>query len=305
MKFYKKFLINIIIAFTLFSCGQKPARVLDHSSRLYDDKRLTYNKYDKKSSRLSSHYGKKIEVRPGDSLYLIAKRYKITLRDLIKANDLSPPYILREGSKIKIPAPDYHIVKRGDNLYDIAHSYNMKLGQIIQLNNLERPYVIKEGDKIFISKSKTFKKSNSRVASNRNNKVRRGIISRNLSSSGKFSWPVRGVVISAFGPKEGGRYNDGINIKASEGSAVKASDSGVVAYVGDELRGYGNLVIVKHSRGWITAYAHLKDYVVRRGDKVKKGQKIGLVGMTGKVKSPQLYFGIRKGRDAVDPKRYL
>ena len=102
-----------------------------------------------------------------------------------------------------------------------------------------------------------------------------------------------------------GLYNDGINIKASEGQAVGASEDGIVAYVGNELKGYGNLVIIKHSGGWISAYAHLKNSLVARGQKINKGQKIGNVGNSGKVKFPQLYFGLRRGRDAVNPESYL
>ncbi len=120
-----------------------------------------------------------------------------------------------------------------------------------------------------------------------------------------FSWPVRGAVISKFGPKKGGLYNDGINIKAREGASVGSAEDGVVAYVGNELKGYGNLIIIKHSQGWITAYAHLKEFNVKRGQKILKSQKIGLVGSTGSVSFPQLYFGLRKGREALNPQNYL
>jgi hypothetical protein len=116
---------------------------------------------------------------------------------------------------------------------------------------------------------------------------------------------VKGTIISKFGPKSAGLFNDGINIKAQQGQAVVASEDGIIAYVGDELKGYGNLVIIKHAGGWISAYAHLKNYGVELGQKIEKGQKIGIIGNTGKVKSPQLYFGLRKGRDAVNPENYL
>ena len=111
--------------------------------------------------------------------------------------------------------------------------------------------------------------------------------------------------MSKFGPKPGGLYNDGINIKAKGGDNVKATEDGVVAYVGNELRGYGNLIIIKHSGGWISAYGHLDQTKIKRGIKVKKGQNIATIGSTGNVKSPQLYFGLRKGREAVNPQSYL
>ena len=138
-----------------------------------------------------------------------------------------------------------------------------------------------------------------------NKPIDKDSIKKIANKTNRFSWPVRGEVISKFGPKSAGLYNDGINIKAPDGQTVSASEDGIVAYVGSELKGYGNLVIVKHSGGWISAYAHLKNSAVASGQKINKGQKIGNVGNSGKVKFPQLYFGLRKGRDAVNPENYL
>ena len=102
-----------------------------------------------------------------------------------------------------------------------------------------------------------------------------------------------------------GLFNDGINIAASRGTAVNAAENGVVAYAGNEVKGMGNLIIVQHSGGWMTVYAHLDSMTVRRGTKVSVGQKIGTVGETGKVDQPQLHFEIRKGTKAYNPSSYL
>ncbi|MGB6798225.1 MAG: M23 family metallopeptidase, partial [Xanthobacteraceae bacterium] len=120
-----------------------------------------------------------------------------------------------------------------------------------------------------------------------------------------FRWPVRGRVIQAFGPKPNGLQNDGINLAVPEGTPVKASEDGVVAYAGNELKGYGNLVLVRHANGFVTAYAHASDILVKRGDSVKRGQVIAHSGQTGNVTSPQLHFEIRKGATPVDPAQYL
>ena len=117
----------------------------------------------------------------------------------------------------------------------------------------------------------------------------------------RFLWPVKGKLISGFGPKPDGLHNDGLNIAAPKGTAVVAADNGVVAYAGNELRGFGNLLLLKHSDGWITAYAHLDKIEVERGASVKRGQVIARVGQTGGVSSPQLHFELRKGSQAVDP----
>jgi murein DD-endopeptidase MepM/ murein hydrolase activator NlpD len=119
--------------------------------------------------------------------------------------------------------------------------------------------------------------------------------------SGKFLWPVNGKIVSPFGPKDGGSHNDGINIAAPLGTPVRAADGGVVVYAGNELRGFGNLLLIRHADGWVSAYAHCDALLVKRGDQVKRGQVIGRVGQSGNVSAPQLHFELRKGAEAVDP----
>jgi len=117
----------------------------------------------------------------------------------------------------------------------------------------------------------------------------------------RFAWPVEGPIISTFGPKGQGAHNDGINIAAARGTPVRAADNGVVAYAGNELRGYGNLILIRHDGGWVTAYGHNDQILVRRGEQVTVGQTIATVGSTGAVGSPQLHFEIRRGTEAINP----
>jgi len=121
----------------------------------------------------------------------------------------------------------------------------------------------------------------------------------------RFAWPVAGKVIGKFGPAASGLHNDGINIAAPAGAPVRAAGAGIVAYAGNELRGFGNMVLIRHADGWVTAYAHNKSLLVQKGDQVTSGQIIARLGDTGNVTSPQLHFEIRKGSDAVDPMKYL
>ena len=120
-----------------------------------------------------------------------------------------------------------------------------------------------------------------------------------------FRWPVRGRVIAGYGAKTSGKQNDGINVAVPEGTPVKAADDGVVTYAGNELKGYGNLVLIKHNNGYVTAYAHTSELLVKRGDTIKRGQIIAKSGQTGEVQSPQLHFEIRKGSTPVDPTQFL
>jgi murein DD-endopeptidase MepM/ murein hydrolase activator NlpD len=120
-----------------------------------------------------------------------------------------------------------------------------------------------------------------------------------------FRWPVRGKVVTSYGAKTNGKSNDGINLAVPEGTPIKAAEDGVVAYSGNELKGYGNLVLVRHSNGYVTAYAHASELMVKRGDTIKRGQVIAKSGQSGEVASPQLHFEIRKGSSPVDPLQFL
>ena len=121
-----------------------------------------------------------------------------------------------------------------------------------------------------------------------------------------FMWPVSGKkIISGFGPKSGGAVNEGINIAMAEGEPIWASADGEVAYVGNEAKGYGTMVVLKHAGNKTTAYAHMSRAIVDKYDRVKQGDIIGYVGATGDVTTPQLHFAIREGKDAIDPLKYL
>ncbi|MBF0392947.1 MAG: M23 family metallopeptidase, partial [Alphaproteobacteria bacterium] len=125
-----------------------------------------------------------------------------------------------------------------------------------------------------------------------------------MSRSG-FGWPLEGKVVQGYGTIAKGQRNDGINIKAARGTPIKAAQDGVVAYAGNELRGFGNLLLIKHADGWMTAYGHADELLVGRGDMVKRGQAVAKVGGSGNVGEPQLHFEIRKGVQAVDPTSHL
>ncbi len=120
-----------------------------------------------------------------------------------------------------------------------------------------------------------------------------------------FIWPVDGKLIGKFGPTKDNQRNDGINIAAPAGAPVLASAAGTVAYAGNELRGFGNMVLLRHADGWVTAYAHNSALLVKKGDKVKQGQIIARVGSSGNVDTAQLHFELRQGTKAVDPLKIL
>ena len=297
--------LSLLLTIMLASCSQPKAPIIDRGTTVYD-RSSSKNKYknDTKSTA--------IIIASGETIYSIAKKYNVALRDLINENNLTPPYILKSGDKINLPSGQYYQVAIGDTLYSISRKYGMNVNNLIASNNLAEPYSVKVGQtlKVINSIAPSAESPQSSVAYKKvesqktltNDPLPEPTLDH---KNNHFVWPIKGEIISEFGAKPGGLYNDGINIKAKNGDNVKAAEDGVVAYVGNELRGYGNLIIIKHSGGWISAYAHLDKTNVQRGMKVAKDQNIATVGSTGNVKSPQLYFGLRKGREAVNPKLYL
>ena len=188
----------------------------------------------------------------------------------------------------------------------------------MRINNLDTPYKLYTGQSLSIPRRLDYSLLDlpqDGVTSPQTSQQTRtaaipktNLTSRSVSYSGSapdFTWPVNGNIIEQFGTSSRGVHNDGVNIAASEGDAVRASQEGEVAFVGSGLKAFGNLVLVKHRSGWITAYAHLGNVTVTEGDFLEKGQVLGVVGQTGRVDSPQLHFEIRKSREPVDPEEFL
>lgn len=263
-----------------------------------------------------------VTVEKGDTLYSISRRYDVSLKDLIGANSLEAPYTLYVGQQLRLPSQQYHTVQRGESLYGIARMYNVEVTELSRVNNLQTPYSLSVGQKLILPASAAVSSGTSSpvkstssaatVATKQTKQIR--YVQAKTSSAAttapkarktKFDWPVKGTIISGYGNLGNGRKNDGINIKAARGTNVKASDSGKVAYAGNELKGFGNLILIKHSDGWITAYAHNDKLFVKKGQTVQRGEKIATVGSTGSVTTPQLHFEVRAGKKAVNPRPYL
>lgn len=329
-----------------------------------------------------------IFVRPGDTIYALARRYGVSQRTIIETNRLEPPYLLHVGDRLVLPTPSVYVVRYGDTLSEIAQARGVDFRQLATVNGLRPPYAIRVGQRLSLPgatdgsdggvvaartpQSPTIAQApapeprdpnqpwssdgqlNFPVGGSRsartvappipaprpvagvaaNDTAPAVTIARQPApptaapspapSGGtlaatspvavltppprggrRFLWPVEGKVIAGFGAREGGLHNDGINIAAPEGTRIRAAENGVVVYAGNELRGFGNLLLIKHADGWTTAYAHADTLLVRRGDRVARGQPIATVGETGNVDRPQLHFEIRKGPRPVDPRDEL
>lgn len=198
-----------------------------------------------------------------------------------------------------------HVVQRGDTVYSISTQYRVQQQALKDQNNINDNNALYIGQRLTIPGAGTPTATPApRVAASTpgaQTPRARPQVGLPPPATGQFIWPAEGRIVSRFGPKEGGLHNDGINIAVPEGTAVKVAQSGVVAYAGNELRGYGNLLLVRHENGWMTAYAHNGELLVNRGDMVTKGQVIARSGSSGSVSTPQIHFEIRRGSSAVDP----
>jgi murein DD-endopeptidase MepM/ murein hydrolase activator NlpD len=250
-----------------------------------------------------------ITIQRGQTLSEIARSYHIPMRAIAEANGLLPPYHIQVGRTLIIPGggpsrvaaapasvaalpptrpPDVPPPTTGSNLPPAAPSDGPSISAPTVVPPASPPPSVSATPP---PRAVPEAPDSSRAAT--------------PSATGAFLWPVRGNVLATYGSKSDGSHNDGINIAAPRGTAVQAADGGIVAYTGNELRGYGNLILVKHANGWISAYAHCDSILVKRGEKVGRGQLIARVGSTGNVSEPQLHFELRRGQQAVDPREFL
>lgn len=303
-------------------------------------------------------------VKKNETVWIVAKKYNVPMRALLDINQLSPPYVLSVGTRLRLPAPNTYKVRKGDTLYTVSRLYNVSTTDLARQNALTPPYKLVPDTVITLPyqqeiaalpaqsplqppapasvpviggtqresyagvatveppevlKSEVAPMDNASVAAAKSvpepappeNKAqsKKEIALKSLPKtprrSGTFQMPVQGNIISKYGAKNDGAHNDGLNIQAAKGTAVRASENGVVVYADNKIAGYGNLILIRHEGGYITAYAHLDKALAKRGQVVQQGETIGTVGKSGSVDKPQLHFEIRQGTKALDPKPLL
>jgi murein DD-endopeptidase MepM/ murein hydrolase activator NlpD len=254
-------------------------------------------------------------VGSGETLYSLGRKYGVSPFAIAEANGFERDAALSIGQKVKIPSGSAKVASAAPKL--VAKP---KLAEEEVIADEEPQVFAKPKTKLVIEEepkqeAKTDPQADEPVVEE---KVAEAPIKKELrlkepkvettaptAQALALRWPVRGKVISEFGPKSGGLKNEGINISVPEGTSIRAAESGVVAYAGNELKGYGNLILIRHDGGYVTAYAHAKELIVKRGDKIKRGDVIAKAGQTGAVSSPQVHFEVRKGASALDPNKFL
>ena len=336
---------------------------------------VPFKKKEKVASRISdqsetSEDGATVTVRPGNTLYSIARANGVSVNELARANRIRAPYSVKLGQQLTIPGRDTgvspetqqnevaeldpvssvkpakaggkHTVASGETLYSLGRKYgvspfaiadmnglphdkSLSVGQSVRIPSGGKRVIAKNTEKLPEEREEIATNDNGIEAPSANELTQPKLVAKKQPAAEEIPeaqpteqaelpanpgvpgmrWPVKGRVISEFGPKANGMKNEGINIAVPEGTGVRAAEGGVVAYAGNELKGYGNLVLIRHQGGWVTAYAHNKELFVKRGDTVKRGDVIAKAGQTGSVSSPQLHFEVRKGATAMDPMKFL
>ena len=273
-------------------------------------------------------------VRRGDTVSEIAERFNVSTGRLIAQNGLAAPYVIFPGQELRLPAPvtrgaaqtraqtqsqtqaqsqaqtQASAAPRTQSVQSQPLQNQPLQNQSVQTPQASFRVIIPQQSPVpptppaqtFVAEAEPAPAPQTTVQ-----EPERPVVFSEppRRSSDRFLWPVQGQVISGYGAKGDGLRNDGINIAAPAGLGVKASENGVVAYVGDNLQAFGNLILLRHQDGYMTAYAHLQAALVREGDVVRRGQVIGRVGNTGSVSRPQLHFEIRRAAKPVDPVKRL
>lgn len=249
-----------------------------------------------------------------DTLSALSRMYNVSLSQMVKTNNLQPPYLLKTGQVLRIPSSVYHQQEVAQTIFaPPAVAPVASRTAPVMAEKLASPVMPRMSQEPVAPPQPT-STAGTQVAAVPPQLVAPYVAPKALptpqttvlpSTRPDFNWPLRGKVISSYGAKNGGLFNDGINIAAPKNTPVMAAADGVVAYVGNDLSSYGNLVLIRHGGGMVTAYAHLNNATVKKDMTVRKGQSIGTIGSTGTVTNTQLHFEIRQGTQTFDPIQYL
>ena len=260
-------------------------------------------------------------VQAGETLYAVSRRYNVDLRSLALLNGLSRPWLVYPGDELLLPSLARDLARAPAMLASAASRSAMITPDLSRPGPLAAPPPLRSAS---AAGSATATAAAAPAAGPLRSPASPAASAARPPAAaapaptrspprpspaasagpGDFIWPVSGELLKGYGPAAGGR-NDGVNIAAARGSPIRAAGGGEVVYAGSELAGFGNLILIRHPGGWVTAYAHADSMAVREGDLVRQGQAIATVGATGNVSTPQVHFELRKGKEPVDPAQHL
>ena len=281
----------------------------------------------------AAHGKGSVVVQPGDTLYAISRYHQTALQALVEANNLAPPFIIKPGQVLRLPGqPDAPPPPAASAQNQIASGVlappvftpskrDDEVKQAVSAKVIQPPLSDPSPDSGEDQTGALSMEDDAVPALPPPAPVRKPVEAPEKTAAlpaavpaatparesrvVRFLWPAKGPILSDFGPKQNGLHNDGINIAMPPNGPVIAAGDGEVSYAGNGLRGYGNLLLIRHEGGWVTAYAHNSELLVEKGATVKRGQVIAKAGRSGGVTQDQLHFEIRQGAKAIDPKPML
>ncbi len=231
-------------------------------------------------------------VAANETLSDIATMYQVPVLALIQENGLQPPYALSSGQEVRLPQPQFHTVERNETLADIARRYSIDTRSLALLNRMQRPYSVRPGQRIVLPAGM----GNAQAPAGASPPMP----APEESGSARFALPLRGEIVARFGARQEGGRLDGIEIAGREGDPIAAAGDGDVVYAGEDVPGYGALVLIRHANNYVTAYGYNRRALVREGQRVRSGQPIAELGLRADGRAV-LLFQVRLGSTAVDP----
>ena len=299
-----KYLLIILALFT-FGCQTKNLVKELKNNYKPETKAVVFNK-NEVLNKIKIPLNGMIIVKENETIFTIANKYNVIPRDIIDDNKLLKPYDLKLNQILFLRNKNFYILSKGDTIDKIPRKFTNNKLDIIKLNKLKKPYNLIAGNKILIPKIKDYsvvdliineKVYKSKSIVTKFNKSNNTLI----KNSPKFTWPAQGTVIKSFGKFGKGQYYDGIDIKSGENRPIYSAYDGKIAFIGSQIKKFGNLILVKHKDGWLSAYSNLGKYNVKQGDIIKKGEIIAFTSSN----SESFHFQLRYNRTPVNPVNYL
>lgn len=247
-----------------------------------------------------------IFVKKDETIYSIANKYKVIPKDVIVDNNLIKPYILKENQILFLRNKNVYVVKLGDNLDKISIRFAVSKLDIISLNKLKNKNLLDVGSKILIPVKKNYSLIDE-IIDKKIYKVKPNVKKykntefKKLQNAPDFIWPAKGEIVKNYGVFGKGLHNDGIDIKLNNNSPIYSSYDGKIAFVGSQIKKFGNLILIKHDNGWLTAYSNFGKYNVKQGQSVTKKQLIAYSSSSEEI----FHFQIRYKRNPVNPNSYI
>ncbi len=296
-----------LIILTFFAFGCQTNNLVKELKDDYapEKKTIIFNKNEKLDINQIPLNGM-IMVKENETVYSIANKYNVIPKDIIEDNKLLKPFDLKLNQILFLRNKNFYILSKGDTLDKISIRFAINKQDIININKLKKPYRLTAGKKILIPKIKDFSVVdliiNERIYKSKSNLPNLNKVYKNtIKNSPKFIWPAKGIITKNFGKFGKGQHYDGIDIRLGENKPIYSAYDGKIAFIGSQIKKFGNLILVKHENGWLSAYSNLGKYNVKQGDIIKKGEIIAFTSSN----SGSFHFQLRFNRNPVNPMNYL